>query len=229
MRPFKKLLGLVFMSALLSIVVNGCSSGSPSGPLTIQEAQKNGDVRITVSGGTLDTMNLQVEYDGSEKCDYVIPIGTLFESSDQKTQNMITAHNVTISFPGGDTPQVQNISVEAFCINLFKTEPIENPSIPLFNNDLKIISNGTVEYGDDIFNLNKCLEQMPDSHQIKNLAIWMISDKLIDLSREDVASKLSQHYHDDDVQADYTEEAKTLAAKYPALYNNTPLDSLKEM
>lgn len=194
MKQVSKLL----MMFLIAIIISGCSSN----PYTYEHYQDKIDkkeININVLGGSLNPsyaeMNLKIEYTGDDKFEFVIPAGTLFTSTDNNTQNMISAHAVIVSFPGESPNQIQNVAIESFCINYFLDPPTLNPSLPSdYSNNLMDIRYSTVVSGDAIWRLNECLEQKSDSHSVKQMAIWMVSDGLLDLSREEVAAKVEEHF-----------------------------------
>ena len=185
---------------LITMIGIGCSSDQNT--YTYEHYRDKIDkkeININVLGGTLDSSNaemkLKIEYTGKNKFQFTIPAGTLFTSNDMNMQNMMSARDVLVIFPGGSINQVQNITIESYCINYFLDPPTLDPALPSsYRSDLKDVRYSTIVSGDAIWELNQCLEKKSDSHSVRQMAIWMVSDGLMDMSREEVANKLAEHY-----------------------------------
>lgn len=154
-------IGLVF---LLTALGSGCAK--PPETIDIHQAdeqQKN--VTIEATGQDLDVVNLKVTA-ARHGFDFVIPAGTMLLNGSGNHQNMMVARGVTISFKDATQPLVQTVSLDVYCVNLFKDVPTSD----------NVFSVGSYEPQSPLVKFVQCLENSPEHKDIRRLAVWIMSD-----------------------------------------------------
>lgn len=179
-----KRLRLIIAAAVVLIVVIGAYFWmNRQKTLSLEEASQGGLITLSIRGQ--DVENMQVSITANSPMTIVIPAGTLFNPDGGDAQQMVAATDTRVVFaPGG--PQTQNVDVEVFCINRFKDAPT----------DAMGYSAGHLPDGDPILELVHCLEQQDAPHRAKQLAIWIVSDHLMDKDLDAVAEEIVDHAFD---------------------------------
>jgi hypothetical protein len=147
---------------------------------TVLEVQQSGDATITVTGQ--DVENMQLEISMAHPGTVVIPVGTVFASSDPGTQTMIAARTVRVYV--GTPNQPQSVNLEVYCINRLL-------DAPTLSSSYTIVTGG--EELDPVRRLAAFLENNNADHYIRQLAIWLISENHLDLTTEQMRHLLYDH------------------------------------
>lgn len=187
-------------------------------PRDVAQATALGLVTIDAQGNGLKTVSVTVTATVSNPV-FFLPVGTLFTSSSGGTQSMITATTVPLVFhpveqdnnttflsgaPLSGGPKVQpavfqlgrnqgfrqiastvgeqvaKTEVETFCVNRWLKIPESDTSFSVSEPDPN----------DSRRKLVACLEHNPTGHFAKQMAVWMVSDRLIDISQQEFENKL---------------------------------------
>lgn len=170
----------------------------------------SGLISMEVYGKNLQTVTVRVTLSGASAgagagTYIVVPTGTLFASSSGGTQNMMAAENYLFSFapvPAGDTTswleRVNPIGtayasfrpsqgsrtlvgeLPAYCINRWR-------DIPGSDTQLTVSYPGASE---PLPRLISCLEKQQGEHNLKQRAVWMVSDNLLALTPGELEDRL---------------------------------------
>ena len=109
----------------------------------------------------------------------------LVTSSDPGTQNMVTAETIEVNLEGSpEAPVTREIVVPAFCINRYRDTPGPTAAFSL-----------TEAAADQqpLQTLARCLADQQAAHQVKQDAIWVISDRWAYMSADQyVADRLDR-------------------------------------
>jgi hypothetical protein len=157
--------------ALCSLFIAAC------GPNTVQQAAKKGDMKIEGRGeGSVE--NVTVTITSVTGGTFTIPTGTVFRGG-PGTQRMMVARGVEVQLAAGVT---QTVRVETYCINRWLDVPGEQADMAL-------------EYeppdpNDPLVKLAKCLEAKSIQHRERQVAMWVVSDNLWNLSRTELIGRL---------------------------------------
>jgi hypothetical protein len=204
----------VHAAALSSLcVLWACGSGQPPEPpqpteASVIDAQQSGAATVTVQG--IDVEHVHVSVSSQHPGTIIIPAGTVFGSRDAGTQNMMAATTVRVVFAGQpgqtfDSPQVQSLDIEVYCINRMLDAPTPSSSY-------EVVSGGGEL--DPVRRLAACLEHEDADHYSRQLAIWMTSDDFLQMSEDEVRQKL--HGHAEDL-LNSDRGAALLREKFPSL------------
>jgi len=163
-----------------AVLIAACG---PSGPSPIDQAAKKGDVEVEVRGeGSVDSVTatiIRVTGAGS----VTIPVGTVFRGG-PGTQSMMVARSVTVTFPEG--ANTQTIKLETYCINRFLDLP-GTESILVIDDDQPAPAH-------PLRKLASCLEGKSLSKHERQIAIWVVSDNLWDLSEAALIDRLKSEF-----------------------------------
>lgn len=171
-------LGVILFFIVAFLAVRWWSSHRLPSEMAVDQAQENGIIRATVSGtGRVDTLRLEIT--STHQIDIVIPVGTLFGSSTSGTQNMIAARTVRLVFLDAGT---QTQEIEVYCVNRFL-------DIPSLGSTFTISTTSTTDASSPVRKLAACLEQHDAPQRVRQLAVWVVSDELWDLSPEELAER----------------------------------------
>jgi hypothetical protein len=212
----------IVVIAVLSIGLCGLGVDSACGPgqeLTAGKAVARGVAHIEAHG--VDLENMSVTVTSTSNRTITLPVGTRFLSSSGGTQNMISASTIRFAFMNASptSPQTITQQIPVYCINRFLDAPTS-------------VSQFSVSYSeetDPVRKLVECLEKGSASHSAKQMAVWMVSDHLIDLSPDDLARRFVDegeakwHRH-----ATGPELAELLKGSAPSTSTDV-LDSIKNM
>jgi hypothetical protein len=158
----------------------GCSSGcGTEAEMTAGRAVEKAVASIEARG--VDLENMTVTVTSKANTTIIVPVGTRFSSSASGTQNMISAGTIRFVFTSASpgSPQTLTQQIPVYCVNRFLDVPTS-------------ASQFTVSYSeetDPVRKLVECLETKSASHRARQLAVWMISDQLLELSPEQLANK----------------------------------------
>jgi hypothetical protein len=170
------------------------------------EAVSRGLVTIQAYGNNLQTVTVRVTLTSPAGASIVVPVGTLFASASAGKQNMMAATSLRFIFapvPAGDSraslperlnpigtahavyrtaqrPRTMERQVPAYCINRWRDIPGSDSRLAVSFPDAS----------ERLPRLVSCLETQPGGHRAKQLAVWMISDGLIDLTRSQLEERL---------------------------------------
>jgi len=178
---------LQFSLILMLTALCSCKYSSHTGPVTVEQAQSSGQASVRVTG--IDVEQIHLDVSSSHPGSIEIPVGTVFTADDSGTQTMMTARTVHIDFSGDpdqaySVPQTQSINLEVYCTNRMLAAPTPSSSFT--------IQRGGGEL-DPVRRLAACMENNHADHYTRQLAIWMSSERFLDLSEEEVRAKLHDH------------------------------------
>lgn len=148
---------------------------------------------IQVSGQDLNFVTLTVTPAIEGGGTIVLPAGTLFTAGSTATQNMILADTAAISWfaPSnpirGDSPQAIVRNLSSYCINRWREVPGADASFQVTYS----------AQNDPLGKLAKCLERDAHSdHRAKQVAIWLVSDNLLEMTEAELAERLRKEIRD---------------------------------
>jgi hypothetical protein len=102
----------------------------------------------------------------------VIPRGVVLHGGDTGMQGLMTARATTVRFV--ETQPTATVGIETFCTDEFALMPPDH--FPL------AFDSTQAEETNPVRKLMACLETNSATHQVKQLAVWAVGDKLIDMS-----------------------------------------------
>lgn len=167
------------LSVALLLTLGLAACDRTPGLVAAKAAAEKGDIQVSAQGIGLDSMSVTVTSIRNDTI--VLPAGTRFNSNNAGTQNMMAAATVTFAFSNAtpQAPQIITQPVPVYCLNRFLDVPTSAVSFSV----------SYTEETDPLRLLAECLESKNAEHEVKQLAVWMVSDSLMELSREDVAAK----------------------------------------
>lgn len=172
----------------LAMALSACERGPSSVPA--QRATEKGDLDVSAQGVGLDSMSVTMTSTRNDSI--VFPVGTRFNSASSGTQNMISAATITFVFTSASpsSPQTIVLPVPVYCVDRWLDVPTPASSFSV----------SYTEETDPLRKLAACLESDSAPHQVKQLAIWMVSDSLMDITQDELAAKFldesEQHWRE---------------------------------
>jgi hypothetical protein len=174
----------------------------------LQDGLDQGMVTATAQG--IDVAKMSVTVTCSFATKVVIPTGTLFVSGAGDTQNMITARTAVVPCPDSPTPTEKTVKIEVYCINRLKDAPTGASSFTI----------SRLEDTDPLRKLDECLEKLKADHEVRQGAVWLVSEHYLDMTRAEVVEKLKDYYQEhlrQDLQEDKARVVRELREKHPEL------------
>ena len=135
----------------------------------------------------IDVSKMAIQVNSHYNTTIVVPAGTKLKSNNADTQDMITAVTIRFVFKDDTTSDYQHQDVEVYCMNRFEDAPTEHSSYEVYSSD-------SSDSRDELSKLAACLENNGADHETRQLAIWMVSDDLINFPENEVAEKLKDNY-----------------------------------
>ena len=179
-----------------------------------RDAVLSGRAIVQAYGNDLRSVTVRVTVSTPGSTSIIVPAGTLFASPSGATQNMMAAGSFHFTFapvpaeddraagpaaralawlrranPIGaayasyrrvDKPRSLEGEVAAYCINRWRDIPSEQTQFQ-------------VSYpadSDRLAQLVSCLEEQPEDHHAKQLAVWMVSDNLLELTPQQLEDRI---------------------------------------
>jgi len=151
---------------------------------------------VTVEAQGINVGAMKITLTSTRNMEILIPVGALFMSQSGGTQNMMAAETVRFVFTNArrDFPQSVTQEIRVYCINRFLEAPTEK----------SLFQVSYTEETNPIRKLAACLENHDADHYSKQIAIWMVSDKFLNMTFEEVVEKMTGYIlsHGDPIDAD---------------------------
>ncbi len=172
-----------YLASLVSFIclLSGCNSKFPE-KISLPDAARDPTFKVTVQG--IDVSQMSITVQSQNKTTVVIPAGTILTSNSSGTQNMMTASTVRFVFTGNSTPETMSQNVEVYCINRFLHAPTQESSyeVPAQDSTSPLVK------------LAACLDGNGAEHYVRQLAVWMVADDLMNMSKQDVLKKFTEKF-----------------------------------
>ena len=236
----------VLVLAILALIVWGVYAGvgwlwkkiNPPPPINVQIGDTKGEAKMgkdgreyqtTIMGrdengdeggtsfyvGIIDDAHVSVRADGYLGMTVTIPIGTTFVGSPGEC-DLMSAETVQIHFPGvrkGEPGISEEVTVEVYCLDRWRPTPSSIQKIsPPSSSD----NSGSRERR-SVLGLVECLNQHGGSHEARQIAVWMVSNNLINYSEEELVQTTLDHTQQEFIRMHGAQLAEMLRRDNPDL------------
>lgn len=159
--------------------------------VNIVKAENKNQIAVTIIANDATSASFRVSRAGSAPTNLtvVIPVGTRIYNDRRGSQLVITAKPAVISFSASNSLVTQ--SVEIYCVNQFRRPPTTATRLSLTPSSE---NTGYTEETEPVRKLANCMSNAPQSQSARQLALWLVSENLLDKSYGTVREQFRTSY-----------------------------------
>lgn len=179
---------------LVCLVLAACGNDSAprkAAELSVEQALAREDTSLEAHADEPGSTAFMFVYRRPGTASVVVPAGTLLRARDPHVQLQMLAADVRFAVTGGSLPQIASDKAETYCVQRFYDLPA--PRVPLTIH-VDVVGGGG---GFELNAVRRLVQCFAEKHahvpfEVRQLAVWMVSEEFLDLTREEVIDKFRQ-------------------------------------